>query len=1213
MATGTAPGPLPPPPPPTAEAARQDAYIGDQIDRTRLQVKLVDLASSLMILAAGCLAYVLSIVIIDHWISPLSVWGRAFALVVLLGGVVWYCVRVVAPLMLGRISSVYAAQSIEQYQPTLKNSLINFLLLRDDRRRVLGAVYDAVQQRAADDLTHVPLEHAVDRTKLIRIGYVLAGVFVVCGIYTLLSPKDLFQTVARVAAPWADISRPARVTIEEVTPGDVTVYQGERLEISAKLSDVGEEDQVIVVYTTADGQTLEREVPMVLDEKGFRYVCKLPEGEQGIEQPLTYSVRAGDAESNVYNVQVEPAPTIIVQKVRYEFPKYTQLPSEEVLQEADIQGREGTIVTIYAEANREISSAHLELSPGASSRNLRSADVIDGMEARFHFTLKLNKQGVPEHSTYQLRFTSGNDVKNDAPILHTINVLPDLAPRVWILKPERRKVEVPVNGRLEIEVRAMDPDFKLSSVKLASQGEVIDVALLKPGTTHQGQFTGKFFFRPQKHQIADAQGTRALVPGDRVRIWATAADNRRMGKPGGFGFNLQPNVAQSEGEYWLHIIAPDANAEASRSGDPKQDDPNDPNSEQQKSDQPGDDNPNDPTNPETPEQAKPEDDPTKPEPSDKPEDDPKKPNDQQKEDDAADKQDGDTEQGDQGEPQNSGNQEQSGENSKEQEGNGGQSEQQQGGDSEQQGDQSQGEGTAGEQGTAGSENSGENSQSASGGSEQGDGSGEPTGTDGSDDGNALEKIRQHMKEQQEAGKGSSSESSSNESGSGDSQGESTDGGTPSDNSQPSNGSGDNQQNSNQPNDGSGDAGNESSDSSNGSDSQETTGEPKSGDGEGEPAPNQGNQPSQGDAPKGGDPSDNEGGQTNGEQSTQPEQGSENSGGGEKQPGQGDNGESGGGAKSDDPSGAAEAQGDNKQSGQESNDSPQGNSNDEQGAQTPSNSNRQSPNSANGESGDRSGNGEKGPGQSSKQPGHDSAGNSSAADDGAGTAEQKGAGDGRTGGAGDETADDKTGHSAESDGPGTGQKQGTGDQSGGKPGDTPEPGDPSQKPGDPQGQGRPGKPGNSGQGDAINPGGKGRDPSTDNHQAEGREPGADKADVDYAREQTDLVLEYLKDQKDNPDQELLDKLGNWSKDDLNNLVNRWQDLKSNATKSEEGQRELDQTLRSLGLSSSNGKTRSDQATGERTTQSDRGTRSRTLGKYEAQYKAFLKSRSNPEQP
>ncbi len=101
MATGTAPGPQPPPPPPTAEAARQDAYIGDQIDRTRLQVKLVDLASSLMVLAAGCLAYVLSIVIIDHWISPLSVWGRTFALLTLLGGVVWYGAPVSAGLHLG--------------------------------------------------------------------------------------------------------------------------------------------------------------------------------------------------------------------------------------------------------------------------------------------------------------------------------------------------------------------------------------------------------------------------------------------------------------------------------------------------------------------------------------------------------------------------------------------------------------------------------------------------------------------------------------------------------------------------------------------------------------------------------------------------------------------------------------------------------------------------------------------------------------------------------------------------------------------------------------------------------------------------------------------------------------------------------------------------------------------------------------------------------
>ena len=45
---------------------------------------------------------------------------------------------------------MYVAHSIEQGQPDLKNSLVNFLFLRGDSHPVHQVVYDALEKRAAD-------------------------------------------------------------------------------------------------------------------------------------------------------------------------------------------------------------------------------------------------------------------------------------------------------------------------------------------------------------------------------------------------------------------------------------------------------------------------------------------------------------------------------------------------------------------------------------------------------------------------------------------------------------------------------------------------------------------------------------------------------------------------------------------------------------------------------------------------------------------------------------------------------------------------------------------------------------------------------------------------------------------------------------------------------------------------------------------------------
>ncbi|MFO0088031.1 MAG: hypothetical protein ACK52L_19345, partial [Pirellula sp.] len=73
-------------------------------------------------------------------------------------------------------------------------------------------------------------------------------------------------------------------------------------------------------------------------------------------------------------------------------------------------------------------------------------------------------------------------------------------------------------------------------------------------------------------------------------------------------------------------------------------------------------------------------------------------------------------------------------------------------------------------------------------------------------------------------------------------------------------------------------------------------------------------------------------------------------------------------------------------------------------------------------------------------------------------------------------------------------------------------------------------------------------------------------TEYADELTDLALDYLKEQRDQPDPELLRRL-EWTKNDMQKFLDRWTQAKEEAKTNPNKKQELEAALRSLGLKSS----------------------------------------------
>ncbi len=525
MATGTAnrsPQPTPPRKKPDGKWLQYDTFIDTQIRKARGQVKGVELAGALLTLAFGCVLFFLAAALVDHWVFPggLNHWGRLAFCILFVGGLGWYVVRRLVPLCIRRINPTYAAQTIEKGKPTLKNALVNFLFLREDHAGVSERVFQAVEEQAATSLSRVSVEATVDRSRVVRLGYLLLAAVAIFGIYCLASPKNPFATIGRVVMPWADIQQPTRVTIADVQPGSRTAYLGEAVEISAEVRGNGADEPVRVLYSTADGQTIDKPVVMTLPPNSYRHTAKIPAEDAGLQQNITYRIEAGDAVSPTFTLQEAAAPVITIDSIDYQYPAYTERAPVHVENKGDVQALEGTTVTIHGHANQPLHNAVIVLAgeKGRQERPMRIEEKSDGKNVVGSFTLALadREHGVPQFTRYMLR-PDGRE--KPEPVQYRINVFPDLAPEIKFLAPDKEEFDLPSNGRAALELRAVD-DIALSEVTLSAvvgKRALLDKQPLLQ-TIRRGPFDAKYVFDAAKFKLND---------GDLVEYWANARDNRQ--------------------------------------------------------------------------------------------------------------------------------------------------------------------------------------------------------------------------------------------------------------------------------------------------------------------------------------------------------------------------------------------------------------------------------------------------------------------------------------------------------------------------------------------------------------------------------------------------------------------------------------------------------------------------------------------------------------
>ncbi len=517
------------------------ARLGDAARR----VKTVDLVARLLALMCVLVSMVLVLAVADQWLvaGGLPQWLRTLALAgLILGGGLGFLATVL-PLVVRRVSPLFAAYTIEQGAPWLKNVLLNFVCLRREQQarsappphaedaELKQAILLSLEQTAAAQLSRVPGELLVDSAPALRWGYALVAVLAISVGYLILSPKNLFVSVYRVLVPWSPVPPATRVSFVSVEPGSMQIERGMRLDITTEIRGLRSGEPVVLHYSSADGTAVDLTQTMKPVRGNYRFSAPLPEDPHGIQGTLFYWISAGDARTPAFRVEVLPPLTLNATEVTLRFPSYTGGSESTVYGTGDFRAIEGTEATLVVQASEPLRAASIRF-PTGPTKSI-PLELIDPQTARATFVLQVPPGFFAPiyFQEYEVSGTAQSGRSTQEPAKYRIEILRDLPPEVSILQPAAEQVEISPEAALPIQIRAEDRDFGLSRVemRMAFEGRFlpsVPIYQTREGSEAPRRFEQTLRFNPS---------SLGLKHGEQVTLCVAAADNRQP----------EPNWAES--------------------------------------------------------------------------------------------------------------------------------------------------------------------------------------------------------------------------------------------------------------------------------------------------------------------------------------------------------------------------------------------------------------------------------------------------------------------------------------------------------------------------------------------------------------------------------------------------------------------------------------------------------------------------------------------
>jgi hypothetical protein len=223
-----------------------------------------------------------------------------------------------------RRSPMAVAALIERHFPQLDNHLINVIQLGDEPGGdPLARAYVA---QGAPAWTQLDRRRLIDMDRLVRDGAALLVLAMLWTACLLLASPAWSVAARRLLNPFSDLAPATTVTLLAVTPGHITVNQGDPLTLTATAR--GRAGQKVSLEWRPDH---DRASTLVLGTLTGSQAATFTHAFPSVTDGFTYRIRAGDARpSDRFRVTVRPPLAFASLKVHITPPPYTRLPAREV-------------------------------------------------------------------------------------------------------------------------------------------------------------------------------------------------------------------------------------------------------------------------------------------------------------------------------------------------------------------------------------------------------------------------------------------------------------------------------------------------------------------------------------------------------------------------------------------------------------------------------------------------------------------------------------------------------------------------------------------------------------------------------------------------------------------------------------------------------------------------------------------------------------------
>lgn len=295
----------------------------------------------------------------------------------------------------------------------------------------------------------------------------------VLALAAALWPRSTFRLFVRTVAPSAQMGNlyAGRMTIK---PGDVRIAIGDPLVIDMLTSDAALKP-VYLESTTGQGRTEERMALMSeTNDAVLHYSLTLPE----VNSAFSYRILAGYAESDRFQVRVEPRPALSNTLVRYQLPPYTGLPPKvETNSTGNIRSIAGTVVTVETVATKPVSNMTMRVGSRPAVRG-RPSGILPSASWQWTIQLATNMAGP-----YVVEMVDEWGFTGE-PVTRTIEVTVDDPPTVRVVAPEGDPIHVKPTELVKVVGAGLD-DFGLSKAEMVvtverDQPVVTPVGTLQP-------------------------------------------------------------------------------------------------------------------------------------------------------------------------------------------------------------------------------------------------------------------------------------------------------------------------------------------------------------------------------------------------------------------------------------------------------------------------------------------------------------------------------------------------------------------------------------------------------------------------------------------------------------------------------------------------------------------------------------------------------------